>query len=156
MASKERNFLALGWLRKTKERLEESSLAKGGRIRRACQLITYGTRKQARSQVEAITERNLPKNYERLTGEPLDANTRDRIMSRVRPELAIFPVEPEPEEPMPLTPKQIAQNSAELRELERQMLADDIAQRVVDKLGHRQQPRDLPGPNYLKSKPLVQ
>jgi len=157
MVSKERTFLVLGRLRKTREYLEESSHARRAQIHGVCQLITYGTRKQALSQVEAITERNLPKNYEKLTGKPIDANTRDKIMALVRPELeARFPVEPEQEEPMPLTPKQAAQNSAELRELERQMLADDIAQRVVEKLERRQQPSDLPEPDYRRSKPLVQ
>ena len=157
MVSKERTFLALGRLRKTRESLEKSSHAQRERIHGGCQLITYGTRKQALSQVEAITERNLPKNYEKLLGKPIDANTHDKIMALVRPELEIhFPVEPEQEEPLPLTPKQIAQNSAELRELERQMLADDIAQRVADKLECRQQLSVLPKRDCTKSKPLVQ
>lgn len=157
MVSKERNFLSLGRLRKTRKYLEETSHAHRERTRGNCQLITYGTRKQALSQVEAITERNLPKNYEKLMGKPIDANTHDKIMALVRPELEIhFPVEPEQEEPLPLTPKQIAQNSAELRELERQMLADDIAQRVAAKLERRQQLSDQPEPDYQKLKPLVQ
>lgn len=157
MVSKERNFLSLGRLRKKKKYLEQSNHAHLERARGNCQRITYGTRKQALSQAEAITERNLPKNYEKLMGKPLDPNTHDKIMALVRPQLAAcFPVEPEQEEPLPLTPKQIAQKSAELRELERQMLADDIAQRVVDKLERRQQLGDLPEPDYRKLKPLVQ
>jgi hypothetical protein len=157
MVSKEHTFVVLGRLRKTRKYLEERSHAQRKRNNGDCQLITYGTRRQARSQVEAITERNLPKNYEKLTGKPIDASTQDKIMALVGPQLAIrFPVEPEPDEPMPLTPKQTTQNSAELRELERQMLADDIAQRVVDQLERRQEFSDRKGPGYRESKPLVQ
>jgi hypothetical protein len=157
MVSKEHTFVVLGRLRKTRKYLQERNHAQRERNNGNCQLITYGTPRQARSQVEAITERNLPKNYEKLMREPIDANTQDRIMALVRPELEVrFPVEPEPEERMPLTPKQIAQNIAELRELERQMLAGDIAQRVVDKLERRQPLSALPEPECRKSKPLVQ
>jgi hypothetical protein len=158
MVSKEHNFLKLGHLRHRKagQNPEASSLAQRERIHGRCQLVTYCTRKQARAKVEAITERNLPRNYEKLKQEKIDANTRDEIMSRVRPQLAILPVEPEQEEPMPLTQMQIAKNSAELKELERQMLADDIAQRVVDNLERRQHFSDMNEKGYRESKPLVQ
>jgi hypothetical protein len=157
MVSKERNFLSLGRLRKTREYLEAKRHAHRERTRGKGQLITYGTRKQALSQVEAITERNLPKNYEKLMRKPIDANTHDKIMSLVRPQLEThFPVEPEQEESLPLTPKQIAQISAELRELERHMLAAEIAQSVADKLECRQQFSDQQEPDPRKLKPLVQ
>ena len=157
MVSRDRTFLTLGRLRSTKEHIEILKQSERKQVQGDCQLITYGTRRQSYAEQEFITDRNLPKNFEKMEGKPLDYNTHEGIMSRARPQLMThFPAEPEPEEPIFLTPKQIAQNSAELRELERQMLADDIAQRVVDKLKSSKQLSDLPETDYRQSKPLVQ